>query len=174
MKIAQLLLSRTTIGVLVTIAILIAFNSTRTDLKTAGLASFTAWHTKTAVLLNDANPEVTPPKVTVTIRMNQASPGLAPQTWSFPSLSITDATDRAHTTRVLQLINESRIFGLAKADSNDTTIPTLTVTITDENERFETSVPLRDIESNIQLQNLLKLLQVFSATPKTAGTTLQE
>jgi hypothetical protein len=48
------------------------------------------------------------------------------------------------------------------------------VTITDENERFETSVPLRDIESNIQLQNLLKLLQVFSATPKTAGTTLQE
>ncbi len=102
--------------------------------------------------------------------MNQAIPGHAPQTWSLPSLSITDPTDRAQTTRVLQLINESKIFGLAKADSNDTSIPTLTITITDESDRFETTVPLRDIENNIQLQNLLKLLQVFSATSGTDVT----
>ena len=170
MKIAQILLSRTTICVLLTIATLIAFNSNRTDLKTAGLASFTAWHDKTATILNETNPEVVPPKISVTIRMNQAIPGHAPQTWSLPSLSITDPTDRAQTTRVLQLINESKIFGLAKADSNDTSIPTLTITITDETERFETTVPLRDIENNIQLQNLLKLLQVFSATSGTDVT----
>ena len=167
MKIVQILLSRTTIGVLLTIATLIAFNSTRTDLKTEGLASFTAWHDKTAMILNATNPEVAPPKVAVTIRMNQATPGNAPQTWALPSISVTDPTERAQITRVLQLINESKIFGHPKADSNDPSIPTLTITITDESDRFETTVPLRDIENNIQLQNLLKLLQVFSATPGT-------
>lgn len=167
MKIAQILLSRTTIGVLLTIATLIAFNSSRTDLKTAGLASFTAWHDKTATILNATNPEAVPPKVAVTIRMNQATAGNAPQTWSLPSVSITDPTERAQITRVLQLINESKIFGHPKADSNDPSIPTLTITITDESDRFETTVPLRDIENNIQLQNLLKLLQVFSVTPGT-------
>jgi hypothetical protein len=36
----------------------------------------------------------------------------------------------------------------------------------DENHRFETTIPLSEVENNIQLQNLLKLLEVFSATPK--------
>jgi hypothetical protein len=167
MKIVNFLLSRTTIGVLITIAVLIAFNATRTDLKTEKLASFIAWQEKVSPLLSDSGTEATPPKVSVTVRIDNPEPGQSARLWSLPKISATDSVDRNQIVRVLQLIAESKVFGLPQAPSEGPSHPTLQISISDESNRFETIVPLSTVDGNIQLQNLLKLLEVFASTPRT-------
>lgn len=167
MKIAQLLLSRTVIGILITIAAIIGFNASRMDLTTELLADFSTWHTKIALLLD--NPETDTqalPKLSVSITIDTLQPGQPPRTWTFPTTSLSSSTERSQTSRVLQLIRESKVFGLSPLAPGDSSRPTLSIVTVDENHRFETTIPLSEVENNIQLQNLLKLLEVFSATPK--------
>lgn len=166
MKIVNLLLSRKTIGVLVTLAALIAFNTTRSNLKTEALASFTTWQTSVSAILTNPNAETSLPKIVVSVRVENPSPGVASQSWLLPKVSITDPTDRNQVSRVLQLLSESKIFGMAPERPSETPTPTLRVSVNDETNRFETAVPLSVVDQNIQLQNLLKLLEIFSAAPR--------
>lgn len=166
MKIVQLLLSRTVIGILITIAALIGFNASRMDLTTELLADFSSWHTKTALLLDNPETETQAlPKLSIKIAVDSVQPGGSRREWTFPSTSLANPTERSQTSRVLQLIRESKVFGLPQLSSNDTSRPSLSIVVTDDKEEFQTIVPLSEIENNIQLQNLLKLLEVFSATP---------
>lgn len=166
MKIVNLLLSRKTIGVLVTLAALIAFNATRSNLKTEALASFTTWQTSVSAILANPNADASTPKVVISVRIENPAPGTAAQSWSLPKVSITDPTDRSQVFRVLQLLSESKIFGMAPQAPSETPTPTLRVSVSDETNRFETTVPLSVVDQNIQLQNLLKLLEIFSAAPR--------
>jgi predicted aldo/keto reductase-like oxidoreductase len=64
---------------------------------------------------------------------------------------------------VLQLIRESNIFGVAPLKDSLNSKSAISISIKDGDHSFDTAVPYNITESNIQLKNLLKLLEVFSA-----------
>jgi hypothetical protein len=165
MKIARFLLSKTAVTTLVIIAALIAFNAFNGKLQSENLAAFNEWYPKTASLLASEGTEVAAtPKLQITIRVKSSR---ASSAWNFPAHTLADATDRSQTARILQLISESKVFGLPTVSRPKEEGSYVTIAVSDENVSFATTVAAESVENNIQLQNLLKLLEVFAATPPT-------
>ena len=163
MKIARFLLSKTVVTTLVIIAALIAFNAFNGKLENENLAAFNEWYPKTAIMLESESSEATTKsKLQVSIRINSA---LTTSAWNFPSHTLADANERAQTSRVLQLISESKVFGLPTVSRPKEVGSYVTIAVSDENVSFSTTVASESVENNIQLQNLLKLLEVFANTP---------
>ena len=159
MKIARLLLSKTAITALIIIAGLIAFNSLSFKLETEKLAAFNDWYPKTQTILQSENTETaSKSKLQVTLRLQRKEQTLS---WTFPTQSLAAPEDRERTCRVLQLISESKVFGLPSSKGEEY----LSIGISDESTSFSTTVSGDAIKDNIQLQNLLKLLEVYSNTP---------
>jgi hypothetical protein len=161
MKIARLLLSKTAITALVAIAGLIAFNSLYYKLETEQLAAFNEWHPTTQTMLQSENGEqASKSKLQITIRLKS---GEQTSQWSFPTQSLANAEDRERTARILQLISESKVFGLPSSSSKSG--ESLSIGVSDAATSFSTTISGDAIKENIQLQNLLKLLEVYSSTP---------
>lgn len=161
MKIARFLLSKTAITLLVAVAGLIAFNSLYCKLETEQLAAFKEWYPTTQTILQSDNGEqASKSKLHITIRLQGG-----PQTssWTFPSSSLAVPEDRERTLRVLQLISESKVFGLPASSSKNG--ESLSISISDESASFSTTISGDAVKENIQLQNLLKLLEIYSSTP---------
>lgn len=162
MNLSKLFLSKTTVTALVAIAGLIAFNAFNSKLETEQLASFNEWYpTTSALLASDKTEDLNRSKLRVSIRLEG---GLQKSEWNFPSHSLSDAEDRDKTSRVLQLISESKIFGITPA-SKSSSGETISIAVSDDTVSFATTVKADAVKENIQLQNLLKLLEIYAKTP---------
>jgi hypothetical protein len=166
MKIARIVLSKTVLTGLLIFAALLAFNLFYSKLDSELLASFNDWYSQTAPTIDTENAEsALNSKVSVTITLSGVLANPGTNTWTFPTRSFADAEDRAHTARVLQLISESKVFGSPGVTRKDGNGSYVSVTVTDSDRKFDITVSAQTVEQNIQLQNLLKLLQVYAATP---------
>jgi hypothetical protein len=134
-------------------AILIAFNLTHIRIESDLLASFDSWYRHASQTLTASAPlKETDPSLKVSITLN------SPQTRS------TDASERENTARILQLLSESKVFGLRPLSGDATARSSLAIVVSDSHQQFQITVPLEDIQENIQIQNLLKLIDVYSLT----------
>jgi hypothetical protein len=166
MKLPKLFSSRVIITVVVTIIGLVAFNLTRPPLVNARLAAFDSWYTAAApVLEGSSDAALANRKLAVKIRLVGGTAGSASNEWALPSQTLGNTEERQRLTRVLQLISESRVFGLTPLASPTDEAPHLALSIADGEQHFDTAVPLREVENDIRLQNLIKLLEVFSTQP---------
>ncbi len=164
MKIARVLLSKSTFVAIVASAALIAFNTLSYNLESEQLASFNEWYPKASNVLDAPNPEIAgTSKLQVTIRV---AGGLTTTTFNFPAHSLTDPTERAQTSRVLQLLKESKVFGIPQSSGKKES--QVTISVSDDAGSFSTTIDGDVAQDNIQLQNLLKLLEVYAATPQQA------
>ena len=161
MKLARVILSKSTLVAIVASAALMAFNTLSYDLESEQLASFNEWYPNAASALTSENPEPGKSKLQVTIRVNG---GLSSSTFTFPSRTLADANDREQTSRVLQLLKESKVFGIPQSSGKKDS--QVTITVSDESGSFSTTIDADAVQDNIQLQNLLKLLEVYAATPQ--------
>jgi len=160
MKLARVLLSKTALTTLFIVAGLIAFNSLYSKLETEQLATFNTWYPTTqAMLQNEDGEQASKSKLQVTVRLQG---GARSSSWSLPSQSLAVPEDRERTARVLQLISESKVFGLPSSSKDG---ESLTIAISDESSSFSTTVRTDAVKDNIQLQNLLKLLEIYASTP---------
>ena len=151
-------------------AVLVAFNLTQVRIESNLLSSFDTWYKRAAVTLatTSAPQEVDQSlKVVITLHSPQIQSG--PATWTLPRTSLLDANDRENTARILQLISESRVFGLRPLRSESGDRPSLAISVTDSQQQFQITVSLEDIQDNIQIQNLLKLIDVYSHTEPTTS-----
>jgi len=156
------------LGALFAAMALVAFNLGRPGIEADTASAFNAWYRTTAEKLApsaDVNGYDSALDLTVTINVNYQQQ--APSTWRVPSTSLRDPQERENTARVLQLIRESGVFGFAGLRNPTRSITSMTLTIKDGDQIFETTVPYGVVEQNIQLQNLLKLLEVFSSQTST-------
>jgi hypothetical protein len=161
MKFARVILSKSTLVAIVASAALIAFNTLSYNLESEQLASFNEWYPNAANMLSNENPEAGKSKLQVTLRVNG---GLSGSTFTFPSRTLADSNDREQTSRILQLLKESKVFGIPQSSAkNDSQV---TITVSDESGSFSTTIDSDAVQDNIQLQNLLKLLEVYAATPQ--------
>jgi len=168
MKLPQVLLSKAALTTLLVVACLIAFNSFNSSLESELFARFNEWCPKTLATLDGENASQTPPsKVKITIGISGPLASSSHSPWSFPAHSLADATERSQTARVLQLISESKVFGLPSVKRQREGDSYLSISITDEGIQFDSTVSMDEVKESIQLQNLLKLLEVYALTPPT-------
>jgi hypothetical protein len=166
MKLAKLALSKYVLGTLVILALLIGFNASRARLESELLAQFNEWYTEVSPKLyttDDSSPTLS--TLNVTIQLSGPDyPSLT--SWTFPPHALTDPEERAQTARVLQLVSESKVFQVHPITREVSGENYLRISVSDQTKRFETVVALKSVRDNIQLQNLLKLLQLFGNEPK--------
>ena len=151
------------LGSILAVMAVIAFNIGQPGIETNTAAAFNAWYQATAPKLSpsgDFNESDLPLRITVTLTNSTLRD--TPTVWNVPLASLRDPQERENAGRVLQLIRESGIFGFTPLRNPTSVSSVITLSIRDGDEQFETSVPFRTVEGNIQLQNLLKLLDIYS------------
>ena len=67
--------------------------------------------------------------------------------------------------RILGLMREANIFSISKWRGDETNWPGVSLLIEDGGRIFRTQLDQREIEAAVQIKTMLKLLQVFAATP---------
>jgi len=145
---------------------LIAFNLSHPTLKNDLLTSFNEWYQGVSAQLSSAaDPQQTTLALKVSVTLSDPTIGGAPAVWTLPSRSLLESTDRDNTARVLQLIRESGIFGFSPIRGGSTKEPFVAVSVRDEQRQFEITIPLDQAQKSIQLQNLLKLMDLYSHAP---------
>lgn len=166
MKLARIVLSKTVLTGLLIVAALLAFNLSYSKLDSELLASFNDWYASTAPALDTETPDPSlKSKVSITITLSGTLATQPVNSWTFPARSLSETEDRAQTLRVLQLISESKVFGAPPVTRKESNGGYVTITVTDNERKFDITVSAQTVEESIQLQNLLKLLQVYGATP---------
>jgi hypothetical protein len=103
--------------------------------------------------------------ISVTVGGSQGDSASKNQEWKLPNGSLSDPEQRARVARVLQLIAESQLFSIRRSSASKTGGAYLAIAVVDPTRRFETTISFDEVKENIQLQNLLKLLEVFAASP---------
>lgn len=152
-----------------TVMALIAFNLSHPTLKNDLLTSFNEWYQGISPKLTSAtDPQQADLSLRVSVTLSDPSIGGAPAVWTLPTRSLLESTDRDNTARVLQLIRESGIFGLSPMPSSAKKGPSVAVSVRDEQRQFEITIPLDQAQKNIQLQNLMKLMDLYSHAPSTS------
>ena len=168
MSLRKLLSPQVVIGFLVTVVGLVAFNLTRPGLQSERQAAFDTWYSSTVPSLEvGTDAALANRKLTVKVRMTGALGSTPVSEWTLPIQNLGNAEDRTRTARVLQLISESQVFGLPPAKDPSDSAGYLFLSIADGEQHFDTVVALQDVEKDIRLQNLIKLLEVFSSQPPT-------
>lgn len=160
----------TTIKRLVAIAFMVmaivAFNLSRPSLKNDLLTSFNEWYQGASPLLQAPNDSKQADlSLKISISLSSRAGGNKPSVWSLPARSLLEPEDRENTARILQLIRESGVFGLRPVSENAGHKDSIHFSIKDGEQQFEISVPFEEVENNIQVKNLLKLLDVYANTP---------
>jgi hypothetical protein len=143
---------------------LVAFNLGQPGIQTDNAIAFNSWYDEASSRFLP-NSELSDADLALRIQVTAKDPSLGetPSVWSFPNNSLREPDEREDTGRVLQLIRESNIFGFAPLKDPLNAKSALSISIKDGDQSFDTTVPYNITESNIQLKNLLKLLEVFSA-----------
>ena len=157
------------IGILLTAMALVAFNLGQPGIERDTASTFNAWYEQAATKLGpSAEPQQADLALRVTVSVKDALHGDAPTVWNVPSSSLLDRGERENTSRVLQLIRESGVFGFTPLRNPASASSLLALSIKDGEQQFDITVPYSAIEQSIQLQNLLKLLDVYSNQPDTS------
>lgn len=145
--------------------ILIAFNLTHIRIESDLLSSFESWYQHASkVLATTSTLKETDQSLKVSITLNSPQTRSTPATWTLPRTSLLDASERENTARILQLLSESKVFGLRPLSGDAADQPSLAIAVSDSHQQFQITVSLEDIQDNIQIQNLLKLIDVYSHT----------
>jgi hypothetical protein len=168
MSVSRFLSPHYIIGAFAALGLFIIFNATRPALETETQARFTQWYEDAASYL--ATLEGTPTnvrKIQAAVVVSSASlPSGRSSEWIIPSAGLEEGEQRTRLARVLELIKESQIYGNSSyLGVPDPSIPHLSVTVTEGENVFSAAIPLAALENSIQMKNLLKLLEIFSATP---------
>ena len=158
--------TRLAVGFLLTVIILAAFNWTRPPLETEKEVAFREWYKVASPALHDAEAPsliASSPKIRVKVR-GDSGLYVAPQEYTLPSVEMDPDAERERLTRILQLIAESQIFGMKPMDVPAEEAHYLSVSVDAGEKKFDIAVPYNTVRDNIQLQNLLQLLELFSST----------
>jgi hypothetical protein len=151
-----------------TVMAIVAFNLSNPTLKSDLITSFNEWYQGTSQQLQpNADPKVADLSLTIAVTLFDPAHRSSPSTWTLPARSLLETDDRDNTARILQLIRESGIFGLAPVRSGSRTTPSLAVSVKDARRQFEITIPLKEAQNNIQLQNLMKLMDLYTHAPAT-------
>jgi hypothetical protein len=146
-------------------AILIAFNLTHIRIESDLRSSFESWYQHTSQTLTMSSPlKETDQSLKVSITLNSPQNHPTPATWTLPRTSLLDTLERENIARILQLLSESKVFGLRPLSGDAADRPSLAIAVSDSQQQFQIVVSLEDIQENIQIQNLLKLIDVYSHT----------
>lgn len=168
MFLRKLLSPQVIIGLVVTVVGLIVFNLTRPGLHSERQAAFDTWYSSTIPSLEvGTDAALASRKLTIKVRLTGALGSTPVNEWTLPMQNLGNPEDRTRTTRVLQLISESQVFGLSPAKNPSNNAAYLFLSIADGEQHFDTVVALQQVEKDIRLQNLIKLLEVFSSQPPT-------
>jgi hypothetical protein len=148
--------------IVLTIMALIAFNLSQPGIQSINGAAFNSWYPHGTAKLTSQNNEAA---ISIAITLNRPSNGesTSPKRWDLPNKAAHDTGETMKTpdiSRVLQLIYESKVFELSPVTAPlNQASGYLTITIADNDNRFETTVGYRAIEESIQLRNLVALLE---------------
>jgi len=144
----------------------VVFNLTRRPLPTDLAVDFNRWYEATSPILAEQVPSdpaaLANLKLSVTIQLTGRSTLPSTLSWTLPVRSLGENEDRSNTARALQLVRESEVFGMAPVASLKEGGSYLVISIRDGEKQFDTTIPAAAAEKSIQLQNLLKLLDIFS------------
>ena len=144
----------------------VVFNLSSKPLPSDLAVDFNRWYTATAPILEQTVPSdpsaLANVKLSVTIQLIGRPTPPPTLTWILPARSLTENQDRSNTARALQLVRESDVFTMPPVSAPKSDASYLVISVRDGDKQFNTTVPASEIEKRIQLQNLLKLLDVFS------------
>jgi hypothetical protein len=147
---------------------IIAFNLSNPTLKRDLVTSFNDWYQTTSQGLHpNADPKAADLSLSIAVTLSDPSLATTPATWTLPTRSLLDSQDRDNTARILQLIKESGVFGLNPVRRGSRSAPSLAISVKDTTRQFEITIPLAEAQNNIQLQNLMKLMDLYTHTPPT-------
>jgi hypothetical protein len=168
MSISRFLSPRYLIGGAAAVALFLAFNLSRPPLETETQAQFIAWYEGASAYLNgtgEQNPAPRPIQATITL-VSDTTPSGKTTSWSLPVGAPEERELRSRLARVLELVKESGVYASRTyLVATPPRRPHVAITVTEDTKNFTAHVPLTDIEENIQLKNLLKLLEIFTASP---------
>lgn len=155
------------IAALIFLVILFAvFNLSRRPLENEAQVSYNNWYANAEKEINRGAGE--PVTIKLSVTDPTAPPGKREFEFKYPdaaaSANPNEARDR--TLRILQLIGESKLFAISTRDSEPRVVA---IKIDNGTNHFETRFNLDRIADNIQAQNLLRLAEVYSATPINAA-----
>jgi hypothetical protein len=154
---------QTVIVAAATVIALVVFNLARPAPDHELQASFDAWYSAAAARVSDsAETSQTSHGISVSIKLSGSE---NPGEWRLPAANVPSLEERARMARILQLLSEAQVFNLPSLRSQSGQEPHLAITVADHERTFETKVSLQTVAENIQLQNLLKLLEVYSLQP---------
>jgi hypothetical protein len=172
MRIRELLKPKALVAALLTLMAVVAFNLSQPRLDSERGVQFNSWYEAAAIkLAPSTDPKDADLRLSISITVRDPARGPAPTTWNLPAQSLLDIDDRDNTARILQLIKESGVFNLRPLSNPAKESSVLTISVKDQEHQFETALPLRSAEDNIQLRNLLKLLEVYASTPLSTEVT---
>jgi len=165
MKSSKVTSRRVVIVTLITIAALLLFNGTRPALQSDALSAFNSWYEAAAPTLDSgSDATLANRKLTLKVRISSAA-GTPASEWILPTHNLGNVDDRSRTIRVLQLIHESQLFGLKPVRDPLEGGSHLSIAISDGEQHFDTVIKADEVEGDIRIQNLIKLLEVFSTEP---------
>ncbi len=142
---------------------LVAFNLGQPGIQTDTASAFNRWYQTVAEQLAKADDALAARlSLRVTVTLKEPLHGETPAVWNLPATSLADPTERENISRALQLIRESGVFGLLPLRNPESNASYLSLSVADAEQRFETVVPFNAVEQSIQLQNLVKLLEIYS------------
>lgn len=156
------------IGALLATMALVAFNLGRPGIETDTAAAFNAWYKVTSEKLSQSDVEQDS-DLTVQVKISLKDPGRGdtPSVWTIPATSLADPAQRESTNRVLQLIREAGVFGLAPSKDAANSPSSISFSVKDANQQFDITLPYTVVENSIQLQNLLTFLDIYSSQAST-------
>lgn len=161
----KLLSSQALLTAAIAIVAVALFNLSRSPVQSDLLLEFNDWYKHTAPLLEQQDvAALGNVNIAVTIAASGRPTPPHTITWTLPARSLSETADRENTARVLQLVSESGIFGLKGVSAPAPDQPYLSVAVRNADHQFSITVPAEQVEKSIQLQNLLKLLDVLSQT----------
>jgi len=158
---------RFVLGSLFAVIIIAVFNWNRPPLETGRQAAFREWYASAVPpLQNETAPTNGSSDLKVRIKVQGDSSGhyAAPHEYILPGNGSDPARERERIARILQLIAEAQLFSMTPIGTPTDGGNVLSVAITDGQKQFETTIPYETVRDNIQLQNLLKLLDLFEGT----------
>lgn len=142
---------------------LIAFNLGQPGIQTDTASAFNKWYqTAAAQLAQAGDAQGSHLSLRLTVTVQEPVRGDSPTVWNLPTTSLNYPEERENIARALQLIRESGVFGFAPLRNPTASASLLALRVHDATQHFEIVVPLQVVEESIQLQNLLKLLEIYS------------
>ncbi len=166
---------RYVVGCLIAIPVLVLFNLMRPPLESEVEGSFRDWYKTTSTALSSSETPLVAsslPKVKIKVRGDS---GLykTPQEYTLPTKDKDLDVEREKLSRILQLVFESQLFTMPSMGEPKDGDDYVSISVEGGERQFSITVPYDTVRENIQLQNLLKLLELFHSAPRLEATVSQ-